>query len=93
MAKVAPLRDFFLGEQIEPPALLTLDVQGYESPLHRFAHACAECSFVELYADQALADVVIAWLRKRGFQLRGVHNMSYDNGGRAIQGDFLSAPK
>jgi hypothetical protein len=51
----------------------------------------AECSFVELYASQALADEVIAWLRERGLSLRGVHNMDYDRGGRAIQADFLFA--
>ena len=50
-----------------------------------------ECSFVELYAGQAMADEVIAWLRKRGFMLRGVHNVDYGCDGSAIQGDFLFA--
>jgi hypothetical protein len=97
--KVGPLREFLTEEQIEAPALLKLDVQGFElrvlqgceSLLHRFAHVYVECSFVELYSGQALADEVIAWLRERGFRLRGVHNMSYDRRGRAIQGDFLFA--
>jgi hypothetical protein len=44
-----------------------------------------------LYAGQALADEVIAWLRERGFRLRGVHNLEYDRDGRAIQADFLFA--
>ena len=96
---MAPLREFILAEDIRPPALLKLDVQGYElealrgceDMLDQFAYVYAECSFVELYAGQALADEVIAWLRERGFRLRGVHNMDYDRGGRAIQADFLFA--
>jgi len=84
-------------EDIQPPAFLKLDVQGFELEalrgcedlLDRFACVYAECSFVEMYAGQALADEVIAWLRDRGFRLRGVHNMVYDRGGRAIQADFL----
>ena len=97
--KVALLRDFLTEDQIEPPALLKLDVQGFElqalqgceSLLHRFAYVYAECSFVELYGGQALADEVIAWLRERGFRLHGVYNMTYDDAGRAVQADFLFA--
>jgi FkbM family methyltransferase len=97
--RVAPLRRFVSSEEIQPPVFLKLDVQGYELEalrgcedlLDRFAYVYAECSFVELYAGQALADEVIAWLRERGFRLRGVHNMDYDRGGRAIQADFLFA--
>jgi FkbM family methyltransferase len=94
---VAPLEEFMSKESIEEPALLKLDVQGYElealkgceTLLDRFSYVYVECSFVELYAGQALADEVIGWLRDRKFQLRGVYNMSYDGVGRAIQGDFL----
>jgi FkbM family methyltransferase len=99
MVRVAPLREFVSAEDIQPPAFLKLDVQGYELEalrgcedlLDRFAYVYAECSFVELYAGQALEDEVIAWLRERGFRLRGVHNTEYDLGGRAIQADFLFA--
>ena len=99
IVRVAPLREFVSAEDIQPPAFLKLDVQGYELEalrgcedlLDRFAYVYVECSFVELYAGQALADEVIAWLRDRGFRLRGVHNTEYDRGGRAIQADFLFA--
>lgn len=99
--KVGPLSDFVTEAQIEPPALLKLDVQGYElealkgseSLLHRFAYVYAECSFVELYEGQALADEVIAWLRERGFHLRGLYNPAQDKGGRVVQADFLFARK
>ena len=86
-------------DHIESPALLKLDVQGFELQalrgcedlLDRLDWIYVECSFVELYAGQALADEVIAWLRERGFALHGVHNMAYDRSGQAIQADFLFA--
>lgn len=95
--KVGPLADFLTEDQIKSPALLKLDVQGYElealrgcdSLLGRFAHVYCECSFVELYEGQALADEVIAWLRERGFKLQGIYNTHYDRKGRAVQADFL----
>lgn len=79
------------------PALLKLDVQGYElqaltgceSLLSAFDWIYAECSFLELYSGQALADEVIAWLRERGFRLYGVFNLTYGSQAKAIQGDFL----
>ena len=96
---VGPLRDFLTEDQIASPALLKLDVQGFElqalqgceSLLHLFAHVYVECSFVELYAGQALADEVIAWLRNRGFKLRALYNPAQDKGGRVVQADFLFA--
>lgn len=74
-----------------------MDVQGFELPalagceglLDRFAWIYVECWFMELYAGQALADAVIAWLRDRGLRLAGVYNMSDDSDGRAVQADFL----
>ena len=99
VVRVAPLRDFVSVADIHAPALLKLDVQGFELEALRgceellgyFAYVYAECSFFELYAGQALADEVIAWLRERSFKLCGVHNVDYDRDGRAIQGDFLFA--
>jgi len=44
---------------------------------------------MQLYAGQALADEVIAWLRERNFKLCGVYNMAYDKSGKAVQADFL----
>jgi len=95
--RVGRLGDFVTGDDIVPPALLKLDVQGFELEalkgceelLHRFGWVYAECSFVELYEGQALADEVIAWLREHGFLLGGVYHMAYDAQGKAIQADFL----
>ena len=94
---VAPLADHVPNETVKPPALLKLDVQGFElqalegcdALLPLFTWIYVECSFVELYEGQAFADAVIAWLRARGFGLRGMFNTSYDACGRSIQADFL----
>ena len=95
--RIGPLSNFVRSEDIIPPAMLKLDVQGYELEtlrgcedlLNRFSYIYAECSFVELYYGQSLADDIIAWLRERGWCLLGVYNMTYDRNGRSIQADFL----
>lgn len=95
--RVARLADEVPAEDLAAPALLKLDVQGFELQalagcddlLTCFAWVYVECSFVELYEGQALADGVIAWLRERGFRLAGVYHTSYGASGRAIQADFL----
>jgi len=95
--KVGRLTDFVSNEDMVAPALLKLDVQGFELEalkgcedlLWRFSHVYAECSFVELYSGQALAHEIIAWLGGRGFNLSGIYNMGYDAKGKAIQGDFF----
>lgn len=95
--QIGPLSAYVASEAIEGPALLKVDVQGFElqalvgsdERLEQFAWVYVECSFVELYEGQAFADEVIAWLRERGFCLRGVYNMTFDDKGRAIQADFL----
>ncbi len=94
---VGPLSTYLAPDDVEPPALLKLDVQGFElsaleaceDQLARFAWVYVECSYVELYRGQALADEVSAWLRQRGFVERGVYNTARDRSGRAIQADFL----
>lgn len=95
--QVEPLAYRIKPDELVPPALLKIDVQGYElstlegceALLNRFSHVYVECSFVELYAGQALAAEVINFLRERGFHLRGVYNVHYDPKGQAIQADML----
>ncbi len=94
---VRPLHEAIGTKELSSPALLKIDVQGFElevlkgccSMLDCFVWAYVECSFIELYVGQARADEVIAWLRERGFVLTGVYNMAYDESGRAIHPDFL----
>lgn len=93
--RLGKLTDFI--ESIERPALLKLDVQGYElealrgcdSLLEDFACIYVECSFVQDYKRQALAHEVIDWLHPRGFKLTGVYNSSYGRYGKPIQADCL----
>ena len=95
--KVAPLNSVLSEDDIIEPALLKLDVQGFEmdalrgceSLLQKFEMIYCECSFVELYTGQKLASDVIAWLAERGFPIKGIYNVSYDSDGVAIQADFL----
>jgi FkbM family methyltransferase len=94
---VAPLGIFLSKADIKSPALLKLDVQGFElealmgceSLLASFDSIYCECSFVELYSGQKMAPDIIAWLHKRGFILKGAYNMSYDAKGQAVQADFM----
>jgi len=98
-ASVQRLTERLSADDVLPPALLKLDVQGYEKSalegceelLECFSFIYAECSFVELYEKQALADEVIEFLRVKGFILTGVHNVCEKPLGRAIQADFLFA--
>ena len=93
------LRDAIPSPDWSKPALLKLDVQGFELEalrgceelLGQFAWIYCECSFLPLYEGQALADEVIAWLRMYHFRLTGVYNMTYDRSGTAVQADCLFA--
>jgi FkbM family methyltransferase len=97
MVQVGRLQDFVGSDEILAPALLKLDVQGFElqalegceSLLGRFAYVYAECSFIELYQGQALAGEVIAWLAERGFRSQGTYNTVADKRGKPVQADFL----
>ena len=97
IVKVGRLGDFVGSEEIVSPAMLKLDVQGYElevlrgceEMLKRFRYVYAECSFMELYTGQVLVDDIIAWLRKGGWRLSGIHNLVYNKAGQSVQADFL----
>jgi FkbM family methyltransferase len=94
---VAPMGDFISAGQLIAPAILKIDVQGFEldvlkgseSLLSRFSCIYCECSFIELYTGQKLAHEIIEWLGQRGFNLSGIYNLSCDYLGRTIQADFL----
>ena len=94
---MAPLPAFIGPGDLHVPALLKLDVQGFElaalsgcaSLLDRFAGVYVECWFVPLYTEQPLADEVLAYLRDQGFRLSGVYNLTHDRSGGAVQAAFL----
>jgi len=95
--RVGRLSDFVSPEEVVPPALLKLDVQGFELEALRgskdllecFTYVYVECSFMELYIGQALSHDIIEWLSRHGFILTKLNNIFYDKNGQAIQGDFL----
>lgn len=85
--------------EIQRPALLKLDLQGGELDALRGAtrllrevdSVFVECSFVELYEGQALADEVVCFLREAGFALKGIFSPTYGSDGTCLQGDLLFA--
>lgn len=95
--RVGPLEEFVTADELKPPAMLKLDVQGFEyealigceSMLPHFEWVYCECSFVELYSGQKLASEVVDWLAQRGFDLKGIYNPTYDQCGQAVQADLL----
>jgi len=94
---VAPLDAYLSADDIIAPAMLKLDVQGFElqalegcrNLLPAFHHVYCECSFIELYKGQKLASDVIEYLHGYGFMLRGIYNAAYDAKGNCIQADML----
>lgn len=95
---VHPLHAVVSREEIRSPALLKIDVQGFEAQvlegcgavLSSFDWVFVELSFVELYSGQTLAPEIIDWLHARNFELFSVYTdpNSYKNG-LMVQGDFL----
>lgn len=94
---VAPLDHFIQSSDIKSPALLKLDVQGFEyqallgcdALLSKFDTVYCECSFVELYSGQKLAADIVQHLYERGFQICGIFNPAYRHDGQPVQADFL----
>lgn len=99
--RVGPLEEFVSVDALGSPAMLKLDVQGFEyeallgceSLLSYFSWVYCECSFVELYSGQKLASDVIGWLASKDFELKGIYNPAYDRCGKIIQADFLFGRK
>jgi FkbM family methyltransferase len=86
--RAAPLEEFLTADEIKSPALLKLDVQGFEaealhgcrSVLERFDDIVVELMLVEDRARQPLAADLIAELRDEGFQLVGLDAFGRRNG-------------
>ena len=95
--RVGTLDEFLRVDDIVRPAMLKLDVQGFELQalegckklIGYFDYVYCECSFVELYKNQKLAGEVVNFLRCLGFELMGVHNPTYDREGNCIQADLM----
>lgn len=99
--QVKRLDDVVADLRIERPALLKIDVQGFEAKVIAGATETlklADVIIVEtgveaLYEGQALFDDVYRMLYDRGFRYRGNHNqlLSPDDG-RVLQADAFFTP-
>lgn len=89
--------DALLGDDVQRPCLLKIDAQGgeldvligAESVLKEVDVAYVECSFVEFYEGQALADEVIVRFMEQGLRLDGAYSVVRDTNERCLQADLL----
>ncbi len=89
--------DDLVTDEFERPAMLKIDAQGGELGVLRGATRTlpnidavfVECSFVEFYEDQALADEIISELFGYGLRLRGIHSLISNADGESLQADLL----
>ncbi|WP_162563506.1 FkbM family methyltransferase [Mycobacterium sp. SMC-16] len=96
-ASIRTLDDALADREIARPALLKIDVQGFELPVLRGAEKTLqhldqiliEASFVELYEGQSLFPEVSRYLEDRGFHIVAGHISTFDSSGRWLQGDFV----
>jgi hypothetical protein len=93
---VTPLDSLFSADEMKRPAMLKIDVQGFEMEalrgceplLENFDWIYAECSFVDLNSGQKLASDVIQWLGERDFIISGIYNPCFADDGQSVQADF-----
>jgi FkbM family methyltransferase len=86
--RAGPLDEFVAAAEVRSPALLKLDVQGYErealigcrSLLDHFDDVVVELMLREDRLGQALAADVISLLRDEGFQLVGIDAIGWREG-------------
>jgi FkbM family methyltransferase len=94
---VKRLDDVIDAGSLSCPFLLKIDVQGFELEVIKGAQRLlgedgdllVESSFAELYANQAMADEVVATLLSQGYRLRGIFSLVHGLDGAPLQGDFL----
>jgi hypothetical protein len=95
--RCGPLSDFLDEREFGACNLLKIDTQGSELDvlrgaaelLARFQAVYCEVSFLELYAGQALASEVVAYLFERGFELSGIYNLQSSPTLGLLQADML----
>ena len=86
---------------LERPAALKIDVQGAELSVLRGATnlfpevdaIVVECSFLELYGGQALADDVIRFMQENEFVLSAMAAPTTDSLGNVVQADLVFTPR
>lgn len=94
---VRSLAEAFDTTKIRQPALLKIDVQGYELEvlkgcadlLASFKYVLVEGSYVELYQGQALVDEIITHMDRSGFVLVDRQNLQCNKQKAPVQADFF----
>jgi FkbM family methyltransferase len=96
--KTGPLGQFMTASDIVAPAMLKIDVQGFELEvlkasehlLPRFDSIYVEASFAILYAGQALAYEIVEYLAKHDLHFAGAYNPTYHpRTHKLLQADLL----
>jgi FkbM family methyltransferase len=94
---VRRLDDVLAPSDIQSPALLKIDVQGFEYQVIEGMIGIRDCvkwiyveaSFVELYQGQVLHDDLVNHIRTLGYEHLSSSNLSSDLSGNPIQADLL----
>lgn len=84
MVPLFRLDDYVASQNLAPPDLIKLDVQGYEQAVlegstHTLKHVkavIAEVSLVEFYEQQCLFDDVVGFMASEGFHLRAFSSVT-----------------
>ncbi|MGB6830088.1 MAG: FkbM family methyltransferase [Terracidiphilus sp.] len=95
--RVETLGSFVQEADLLEPALLKIDVQGFELQclqgcrelLPHFKYIYSECAFREFYAGQVLASRLIEFAFEQGFDLTEICHLSHDSDGRSLDADLL----
>ena len=96
--RVETLGSFVQEADLLEPALLKIDVQGFELQclqgcrelLPHFKYIYSECAFREFYAGQVLASRLIEFAFEQGFDLTEICHLSHDSHGRSWMQIFSS---
>jgi len=99
--QVERLSRFVSTSDLAGPALLKIDVQGFElhclegclELLPYFQHVYIECAFQELYVGQARASSLMQFLFDQGYELTGIYHVFHDHKGQTVDADLLFARK
>lgn len=100
-AKIARLDDYLSAMNIQSPALLKLDVQGFElqvlkgavQTLEKVDSVFFEALFLPLYKNQCNFDSIHEFLSERNFEFKGSYDHHYTRDGDLVHANLLYCKK